>query len=68
MQVLICGRGNRKAYFGKVDSKEEKESLERALKELGDTIDSYSIKDVSNGTVESLEKGEIFADEIWEQS
>ncbi len=64
MQVLICGHGKRKAYFGKVGSKEEKESLERALKELGDIIDSYYIKDVSNGTVESLEKGEIFADEI----
>lgn len=64
MQVLICGHGKRKAYFGKVGSEEEKESLERALKELGDTIDSYSIKEVSNGTVESLEKGEIFADEV----
>ena len=64
MQVLICGHGKRKAYFGKINSKEEKEALEKALKELGNIVDSYYIKEVSNGTVESLEKGEIFADEV----
>jgi hypothetical protein len=67
VKVLVCGRGKGKRYFlGKVDNDKEEESLRAAFDRLAETMDNltFDIKEVSNGTYESLEKGDMFADDL----
>lgn len=64
MKILIGGYKSDMQYLGKLS--DNTESIERVLdkvKEIGNDFD-YDIKDVSNGTYESLEKGVITVDEI----
>lgn len=65
MKVLICGKGRNRNYIGKIVNEMEEEGLRIALDKLSN-IDGlkYDIKEVSNGTFESLEKGDISANEI----
>ena len=63
-KVLICGHGRNKKYLGNITSADMEEGIMDAVAKIGKVGADVEIINVSNGTLESLENGDITANDI----